>query len=322
MMDTIQALRAFVRVVEIGSFTAVANEMNTSQSAIGRQITRLEEHFGLRLLHRTTRHLSLTDDGKRLHGYATTLLDTVEGMEASIGQNSSSPTGHVRVGTVVSLGLLLVSCLPLLIARYPGLSIELVMEDEPGDMIEERLDLAIRIGEITHPSVIKRSLGTAVRIAVATPGYIELRGSPRHADDILGHDCIVRHVARGDATWHMIGPDGPVDIAVHGAVSANNHEAVRNAALGGLGIALLPEYQVVDDIRACRLQRVLPEYTSETQPAYIIYPSRRLLAPRTRVVIDFMTEEVGRLRSRRIDYATLPGDEGKPRDCKVVALAA
>jgi DNA-binding transcriptional LysR family regulator len=319
-MDTIQALRTFVRVVEAGSFTAVANEMNISQTTISRQITQLEEHFGLRLLHRTTRHLSLTDDGKGLHVYARTLLDMAEGMEASLGQHRSLPTGRVRVGIAVSLGLLLVSRLPILIARYPDLSVELIMEDDPGDIIEERLDVAVRIGEVTSLSLIKRSLGSAVRIAVAAPGYVECRGSPRHHDDMIKHDCIVR--LPGNAQWRLIGPDGPVDVAVHGTISANNHEAVRSAALSGLGIALLPEYQVVDDIQAGRLQRVLPEYTSESQSAYIVYPSRRHLVPRTRVVIDFLIEEVGQLRSRRTNYVTLPENEVNPRDRKIVALAA
>ncbi len=319
-MDTIQALRTFVRVVETGSFTAVASEMNTRQSTVGRQVTQLEQHFGLRLLHRTTRHLSLTDDGKDLHEYAKTLLEMVDGMEAYIGQHRSSPAGHVRVGIVVSLGLMLVSRLPILKARYPDILVELVMEDDPGDIIEDRLDVAVRIGEVTNPTLIKRSLGTVVRIAVAAQGYVERRGSPRHHDDIVGHDCIVR--VPGDAAWRLIGPDGPVDIAVHGSFSANNHEAVRSAALGGLGIALLPEYQVVDDIQAGRLQRVLPDYASAKQAAYVVYPSRRHLAPRTRVVIDFLIEEVGRLRSRRTQHDIPNANEADLQDQGVAALAA
>ena len=122
-MDTIETLRTFVRVAETGSLTAVAREVNASQSTISRQITELEEHFGLRLLHRTTRHLSLTDDGQDLHCHARSLLEIVDGMEAFLGQHKLLPTGHVRVATPVSLGLLLVGRLPILIARYPGLSV-------------------------------------------------------------------------------------------------------------------------------------------------------------------------------------------------------
>lgn len=299
-MDTIETLRTFVRVVETGSLSAVAREMNASQSTISRQITSLEEHFGVRLFHRTTRHLSLTDDGENLHEHAMNVLGMVEGMETALGQDKSSPSGHVRVATPVSLGLILMERVPALMTRYPGLSVELVMDDNPGDMIEQRLDLAIRSGEVVNQSLIKRSLGEIARIAVASPGYLDGSFVPQHPADLAAHACIVHRVSPADSQWRLLGADGTVvGVEVQGALSTNNHAAVRTAALGGLGIALLPEYQVVDDVLAGRLRPVLPGYTSEPLPAYLVYPSRRHLAPRTRVVIEFLVEEVRRLRSRR-----------------------
>jgi DNA-binding transcriptional LysR family regulator len=229
------------------------------------------------------------------------VLETVEGMEAALGQHKTSPSGHVRVATPVSLGLNLMNRVPALLSRYPDLSIELVMQDDPLDMIEEGLDLAVRSGEVVNQSLIKRSLGTIVRVAVAAPAYLDRRSSPLQPRELADHQCIVHRVTPSDSNWCLIGPDETITVTVHGPVSTNNHAAVREAALGGLGIALLPEYQVVDDITAGRLRRVLPEYTSETLPAYLVYPSRRNLAPRTRVVIDFLIEEVHRLRSRRSD---------------------
>jgi DNA-binding transcriptional LysR family regulator len=302
-MDTIETLRTFVRVVETGSLSAVAREMNASQSTVSRQIASLEEHFGVRLFHRTTRRLSLTDDGGNLLENATHVLGMVEGMEAALGQQKASPTGHVRVATPVSLGLILMHRVPDLLARFPGLAVELVMQDDPGDMIEEGLDLAVRSGEVVNQSLIKRSLGTVSRVAVATPDYLASRGTPMRPADLAEHECIVHRVTPSDQEWRLIGPSA-VSVTVQGALSTNNHEAVRLAALSGLGIALLPEYQVVDDVLAGRLQRVLPEYTSEALPAYLVYPSRRHLAPRTRVVIDFLIEEVRRIRSRRTDDFT------------------
>jgi DNA-binding transcriptional LysR family regulator len=299
IMDTLETLRTFVRVVETGSLSAVAREMKASQSTVSRQITQLEEHFGVRLFHRTTRHLSLTDDGQSLLDHAQTVLDSVEGMEDALGQHKSSPVGHVRVAIPVSLGLALMNRVPSLMARFPGLSVELVMEDHAADMIEEGLDLAVRSGEVVNLSLIKRSLGTVVRVAVASPTYLGQRGSPRLPEELVNHECIVHRVAPTDSEWRLIGPNGAVSVEVHGMISTNNHEAVRAAALGGLGIGLLPEYQAVDDIDAGKLVRVLPDYASETLPAYLVYPSRRHLAPRTRVVIDFLIEEVHRLRSRR-----------------------
>jgi len=305
-MDTIETLRTFVRVVETGSLSAVAREMNASQSTVSRQITSLEEHFGVRLFHRTTRHLSLTDDGENLHEHARSVLDMIEGMETALGQDKSSPSGHVRVATPVSLGLILMERVPDLMTRYPSLSVELVMDDDPGDMIERRLDLAIRSGEVVNQSLIKRSLGEIARVAVAAPEYLDRRGVPLQPVDLADHACIVHRVTPNDSEWRLVGGDGVVSVTVQGALSTNNHAAVRSAALGGLGIALLPEYQIVDDVLAGRLQQVLPDYKSEPLPAYLVYPSRRHLAPRTRVVIDFLITEVRRLRSRQTDRSNAP----------------
>jgi len=321
-MDTIETLRTFVRVVETGSLSAVAREMNSSQSTISRHVSQLEEHFGVRLLHRTTRHLSLTDDGAGLHDYAKRVLESVEGMEMALGRHNASPTGHVRAATPVSLGMMLMKRVPVLLSRYPGLTVELVMQERLGDMVEERLDLAVTIGEVAGLSLIKRGLGTVRRIAVAAPDYIRRRGWPRQPDDLVDHDCIVRRMTPGDDEWSLTGPEGSADVVVRGVVSTNNHEAVRGAALSGIGIALLPEYLVDDDIRHGRLESVLPAYSAETLPAYVVYPSRHHLAPRTRVVIDFLIEEVRRLRAGVAgEVLPTPLDAESPRG-NIVAFAA
>jgi DNA-binding transcriptional LysR family regulator len=301
-MENLELLRTFVRVVEAGSFTAVARVSNASGSTIGRQISQLEEHFGVRLLNRSTRRLGLTEDGQDLLNQARTVLEMVEGMKAFVGRHKSSPTGHVRVSIPVSLGVLLMDRLAALMARYPGLSVELVMQDDTGDMFEERLDLAVRTGDITDSSLISRGVGNVVRIAVAAPAYLERRGSPRHHDDLTCHDCIVHRGAAGGSEWRLTGPDGPVVVEVSGAVSSNNPHAVREAALRGLGIALLPEYLVVNDIQARTLQRVLPDHAFDDLPLFVVYMSRRYMAPRTRIVFDFLIEELHRLRLRRADY--------------------
>ena len=318
-MDTIETLRTFVRVVATGSLTTVAREMNASPSTISRQINQLEEHFGVRLLHRTTRHLSLTDDGQGLYDHARTVLESVDGMELALGRHKSAPTGHVRVATPVSLGMMLLKCVPALLARHPGLTVEVLMQDHLGDLIEERLDLAVVVGEVPGLSLIKRGLGTVTRIAVAAPDYLRRRGTPHRPDDLADHDCIVRRMTPEDDAWRLTGPEGITDVTVHGVVSTNNHEAVRGAALNGLGVALLPEYLVADDIRTGGLVRVLPRYGSETSPAYVVYPSRHHLAPRTRVVIDFLIAEVQRLRAGRTRPLPI---EAEPRRDNIIAIAA
>src|SRR5215472_18956502 len=170
-MDLFGALGVLVRVVETGSFSAVAREREVSQAAVARQVSQLEDHFGVRLFHRTTRKLSLTDDGEMLLGMARPVLDGVESMEAALGQQSALPVGLVRVGVTVAASRILSLRLPALLAAHPGLKVELVIGDRLGDMTEERLDLAMRVGEITDASLVARRSGTAVRVAVAAPDY-------------------------------------------------------------------------------------------------------------------------------------------------------
>src|SRR6266404_9446418 len=177
-MDLLGALGILVRVVETGSLSAVAREMNASQSTISRHVSQLEEHFGVRLLHRTTRKLSLTDDGQMLMGLARPILDGVDGLEAALGRQRASPVGLVRVGVTVTGSRFLSQRLPILLADHPGLKVELVVSDRFGDMIEDRLDLAMRVGEIKDASLVARRSGIVVRVAAAAPSYIKRRGEP------------------------------------------------------------------------------------------------------------------------------------------------
>jgi DNA-binding transcriptional LysR family regulator len=290
-MDLIGALRCFIRVVETGSFSAVSRESQISQSAVTRQIAQLEQHFGARLFHRTTRRLSLTDDGQGLLSHARQLVDAVDDMEAALGRQSSSPTGLVRLGTSVAGGLFLAPRLPELLARHPGLKVELVMRDQFSDMVEERLDVAWRSGSITDASLVVRRVGELGRAVVAAPIYLERRGAPAAPEDLMAHTCLIHDAQPDPDVWRFTGPNGPQSIRVNGTLIANDSAAVRLAARAGHGIALLPEIMIFDDLRAGRLYRLLNDYPSEIVPVHIVYPSRRNLAPRTRVVMDFLVEQ-------------------------------
>jgi DNA-binding transcriptional LysR family regulator len=299
-MDLLRALRTFTRIAETGSFSAVARELHESHSAVTRLIGQLEAHFGVRLFHRTTRKLSLTEDGRDLLGHAQQMLELAETMEEGLRQHRSSPHGHVRLGSPVAFGLFLTPRVPALLARHPGLSLELVMSDHLGDLIEDRLDLTVRVGPIADASLVARVVGTFRRLAVASPAYLDRRGAPRTPAELTQHECILHHNAWRDAeTWSFKGPDGLVQVQVSGRFGADNSEAIQDAALGGHGIALLWETRVLDDIRAGRLQRILPDYSSTESQALIVYPSRRHLPPRTRVVIDFVVELLQELEQQR-----------------------
>jgi DNA-binding transcriptional LysR family regulator len=303
-VDLFRSLGTFVRVVETGSLSAVARESGISHTATSRVISQLEDHFGVRLLHRTTRRLSLTEDGQDLLSRARQLLAEQEQMEATVGRQSVSPAGRVRVGIPPAAATLIVPRLPALLKTYPNLSIEVVVGDRFGDLIDERLDLAIQRSRPTDGSVIARAIGTFGRVVVAGPTYLEQRGAPHHPHDLADHDCIIHETGTDSALWSFDGPDGPIDVQVSGTFHADNSEVVHRAALAGLGIAMMRAPHVVDDIRAARLYRLLAEYSSGQDELFLVFPSRRHLAPRTRVVIDFLAslthEEEVRLKDARI----------------------
>lgn len=296
-MDLVGTLEVLVRVVETGSFSAVARERDLTQAAVARQISQLEEHFGVRLFHRTTRKLSLTDDGQMLLGLARPVLEGVEGIEAALGRQSASPIGLVRVGVTVTASRFLAQRLPALLVDHPGLKVELVVGDRFGDMIEDRLDLALRWGEITDASLVVRSAGNAARVAVAAPSYIERYGKPSTPANLTSHTCIVHDVGRDSDVWTFVTPEGPQGFRVSGGFLANDVRAVHRAALTGYGIAFLPPLVVSDDLRSGKLVRVLSDFEAPGIPLNFVYPSRRHLAPRTRLVLDFIQVQIRQVQT-------------------------
>jgi DNA-binding transcriptional LysR family regulator len=300
-MDLLRALATFVRISETGSFSAVARESNSTPSAVTRLVGQLEEHFRVRLFHRTTRHLSLTEDGQDLLAHARNIIEATTDLEDTIGHQRTAPTGRVRVGLTNGAARLLTPALMDLLTRYPGLSVDFVVREQFGDLIEDRLDLAMRLGQPTDASLVARSIGEFGRALVASPSYLERHGAPSDPAALTTHRCIVQDVDPVSTTWLFNGPDGPHSIEVTSAFSANNAEVVRQAALAGHGIALLPEPQVLDDILGARLYRLLPDYPTDRTKAFLVYPSRRHLPPRTRVVIDFLVERFAAVGARLAD---------------------
>jgi DNA-binding transcriptional LysR family regulator len=308
-MDLLGALGVLVRVVETGSFSAVARERSLSQAAVARQISQLEGHFGVRLFHRTTRKLSLTDDGEKVLGLARPVLEGVEGMEGALRQQSASAVGLVRVGVTVAASRFLSLNLPSLLIEHPGLKVELVVGDRLGDMIEDRLDLAMRVGEIADSSLVARRSGSAVRVAVAAPAYVERHGGPSSPAQLTHHTCIVHDVGPDPDVWTFVTPEGPRGFQVSGGFLANDLRAVHLAARTGYGIAYLALVEVFDDLRSGTLVRVLRDFPAADLPFSLVYPSRRHLAPRTRLVMDFIWEQVRHIQT---ELATVPS-EGAPR---------
>jgi DNA-binding transcriptional LysR family regulator len=291
-MDQLALYTTFVRVAERGSFSAVARDLNTSQPMISRQISALEDHLGVRLVQRTTRHLHLTEDGQALLPHARTILESLEAAAESIGKSQTNPTGRVRVGVPTSLGVYMARRLNAFFATYPQLSLDLKMRDGTFDLIDEGLDLVIAITQPSQSSLIARRLGLVASALVAAPDYLARHGAPRQPNDLLNHECIVYDRPGVENNWRFSTPTGEQTVSVQGRFHVDSSEAVRLAARAGFGIALLPRVSVVDDIESGVLALVLPDHEPVRVPLYAILPSRRHVSPRTRAVLDFLINEL------------------------------
>ena len=291
-MDLLAALKTFTRIAETGSFSAVAREAGTTQPAISRQIGSLEEHLGARLFQRSTRSLTLTEDGRDLLTHARLVIETVEETEAAIGRRRTSPAGLERLGCAGVFGrLYLAPRLPRLLARYPEMSIDLSLTDTVVDMVQEGLDLSIRIGEVTDANLVARRVGSTTVITVASTSYLAAHGEPASPQDLTRHSCILFTRQNHPEHWTYAGPDGTITVTVGGRLRTNGIEAVMEAAIGGFGVAQVPTWMMHEPNVAGRVREILTGWQPPRRPISVVYPSRRFLAPRTRAVIDFLVDE-------------------------------
>ncbi|MBN9530440.1 MAG: LysR family transcriptional regulator [Alphaproteobacteria bacterium] len=294
-LDLIAPIRTFVRVVETGSFTAVAAEQNTTQPTISRQIAGLEDHLGTRLLTRTTRALAPTDDGRTFYDHALRVLEAVAEAEGVVGRRRGRPSGLLRLATPVVFGRLhVVPRLPAFLARHPEVAVDLIMSDGFVDLVEQGIDVAIRVGEVTDPGLIVRRIGMVRRVTVATSAYLRRRHAPACPADLADHDCIVyTRLATGNR-WTFEGPKGPVTVDVAGRFRADNSEAVRDGVLGGLGIAVIPAFAFTDEIATGAVQVLLKEFEPRPLPMHAVHPSRRFVPMKVRAIVDYLADEFAR----------------------------
>lgn len=296
-MDLLSGMRLFARVVETGGFTTVARESRTSQPTISRTIAALEAHLGVRLLNRSSRAVTLTDDGRQFYERARAALEAVADAEGSVGRRHSEPSGLLRLGTPVAFGRLHVAPLmPRFLERHPGVAVELVMNDGFVDLVGEGLDLVVRVGNLADPSLIARPIGTTRRVTVASRAYLDRCGVPSTPSELAEHDCVIYTRLATGRRWHFVGRDGPVQVDVHGRFSADNSEAVREAVIGGAGIAVLPVWVFRDEIDRGLVRLILEAFEPTPLPIHAVYPSRRLLPAKVRAMIDFLAGEFGKVR--------------------------
>lgn len=291
-MDRLAAMETFVRVADAGSFTAVADQLNVARSAVTRQIAALEGHLGVKLIARSTRRLSLTQDGQAYLLQCRDIIDRISRAEAELGDGNGSGHGLIRATVPMSFGL---RHLMPFVARFselnPQISMDLDFSDRRTDLIEEGYDVGIRITDQLAEAQVARRVCVCRFVVVASPEYLARHGEPRHPNDLRGHECLAYSLALRSGWRFQI--DGVVQtINVDGRISANSGDALEDAALRGLGIACQPSFLAADAIRAGTLKRILGEFPIPEISIYAVYPGNRFVPKRVRGFVDFVVDQL------------------------------
>jgi LysR family transcriptional regulator, regulator for bpeEF and oprC len=300
-MDRFLLMTCFVRAVETGSFSAVARELGIGQPNVSRHVAALESHLSTRLLHRSTRKLSLTPEGERFYSEARRVLDAL-GEAESNARGEDQPSGLLRVGCPTSLGRtqILPRIKPFL-QRYPQMQIDLQISDRYIDLVEEGVDLALRIGPLADSALKATRIGTSIRVLVASPDYLERHPAPQRPEDLRHHNCIVYSLSQLGSNWRF--RDG--EVTVGGNFKVNTPDGIYSAVTDGLGIAYAPLWLVEDALMTGKVCLLLQEFMGPPAPISLVHSANRLLPRRARVFMEYITEEFAKIPALQLDNIQL-----------------
>jgi DNA-binding transcriptional LysR family regulator len=291
-MDRLRAFEVFTTVVGQGGFARAADRLATSPANVTRYVNELEEKLGVRLLNRTSRRLSLTEAGKTLYDRALTILEEVAETEAIASSAAMQPRGRLRINAPLSFGILHLAPLwPRFMERYPDIELDISLIDRVVDLVDEGYDLAVRISRGGSSSLVSRKLSTAHHLICASPEYIARHGAPQTPQEISRHACIVYATSSAPVEWRLFDQAGAEHVVpVSAMLQTNNGETARAAALAGLGIIVQPTFLIGEEVRRGDLVRLLPDYRAHDIDVLAVYPSRRHVSAKVRVMVDFLVE--------------------------------
>lgn len=285
----------FVHVVRTGGLSAAGRVLGLSPSAVSKIIGRLEDRLGARLLQRTTRRLSLTEEGRTFYDRCLRILADIDDAEQAVGRLRTAPGGTLRITAAVAFGTYqVVPLLPEFVDRYRLINLDLTVTDRIVDLVEEGVDLGIRTGARFESSLVSRLLAEDYRIICAAPSYLDRFGVPEVPTDLAQHNCLAWFGgSHGDLNeWPFTGPDGPYTVTARGNTRVNSGETLYEMTLAGLGIAQLAEFRVGEDVRCGRLVPLLADYhRPEPLPIHVVYPHRQHLSPKVRAFVDYLVEK-------------------------------
>jgi DNA-binding transcriptional LysR family regulator len=290
----------FVRIVETGSFSAVAREMNMTQPTVSKQLTALEKQLKTRLLNRSTRQLSLTEAGSAYFDSSKRILDIVNDAEANLGVLQTQLTGVLRINSSIGLGQMYLGPLVLKFQQaHPGLMMDLTYADRFVDLVEEGVDVAIRIGKLVDSGLAARRIGTSERCLIATPAYLKKNGTPRTPQDLVNHNCILYAYLSTGSEW-LFGNDAEIRVKVSGTLRANNGEAIRQAVIADIGIAASPAWLIQDDLKSGKVIELLRDFTPPPGEINAVYPSGRHVSAKVRAFTEFVKAEFEKIPALRV----------------------
>jgi DNA-binding transcriptional LysR family regulator len=298
-MDRLQAMETFVQIVDRGSLTAAADALDTSPPSVVRILASLERHLRVRLLNRTTRRIHLTDEGAQFLERCRAILSQVQEAEAALGSRHGKPQGRLAITAPVVFGRRYIT--PIVnefVRRYPDVNIDLLLLDRFTNLVEEGLDVAVRVGELPDSSLVAIPVGQARRVVCASPGYLRRHGKPRAPQDVATHRCVrFTGIAPRDE-WHFRVGRRDVAIPIASVISSNQVDSALQACIDGLGLGMFFSYQVVSHRKAGDLKYVLEEFETGPRPIQVIYPHSKLLSAKVRTFVD---ECVAQLRSSNFE---------------------
>lgn len=311
-MDKLQAMEVFVQVVDAGSFTRAAENMQLPKATVSTLVRNLESELAVKLINRTTRQIGVTADGAAYYERCLAILADVRDAEDSLSRAHASPSGRLRVDVPSGLGhRLIVPALPDFFERYPGINLELGSSDRLADLIEEGIDCAVRGGTLADSTLIARRVGSLHSVTCAAPSYVALHGRPTHPGDLIRHRCINYFSSKTGRIfdWHFAQHGEQTQIRLPGRIALNDSDAYLAATLAGMGVAQLPLFVLRPYIESGQLELLLTDWCVEPIPLHVVYPQNRHLSAKVRVFVEWVAELMANQSDFDVNVAKCPWGE-------------
>lgn len=292
-MDWFYQLNAFIAVVEAGGFSSAARRTGDSQSAISKAIASLEKRLGVALFNRSTRNVTLTDQGQRYYDRTKPLMDEMDEADGELASSTLNVSGLVRIAAASTFGRLhVLPLIPDLLSQHPGLQVDLVLSDFVRDLVEDRIDLAIRVGPVNEPDAVVRCVARTPLVCVGSRRYFEQHGTPKSPAELVDHNCLLYGGLMESANWPFVGPEGRFSVTVRGNLSSNSVETIRAGVLAGVGIGLFAKVSLADELRHPDVITILDEFIGDARDVSLIWPKRRYVPARVRLATDFFATAI------------------------------